>query len=196
MKAQREGVEAGGRAKGTALLPPGAMLVDSSLRVVGWDSRMERATGLSFEEVRGRPCWLALRGVGQGGSASCKRTCKLARKAFEGGEVETVRMLVPCHGGTCDALVSTSAAWLEGEPAILHLLFSYGQRRSDGSRLTPRQLQVLQLLDAGVSTKAIARELGIAENTARNHVRAVLKALGANTRLLAVHKARRHGLVP
>jgi len=61
--------------------------------------------------------------------------------------------------------------------------------------LTPRQRQVLQLLGAGRTTGKIASELGIAEETARNHIKAVLRALEVNSRLEAVVAARHHGLV-
>jgi DNA-binding CsgD family transcriptional regulator len=61
--------------------------------------------------------------------------------------------------------------------------------------LTPRQRQVLQLLGDGRTTGKIASELGIAEETARNHIKAVLRALGARSRLEAVVAARHSGLL-
>jgi PAS domain S-box-containing protein len=64
-----------------------------------------------------------------------------------------------------------------------------------GRRLTPRQYEVLRLLARGASTQQIADELGLARETVRNHVRAVLTALRAHSRLEAVVEARRRGLV-
>ncbi|MDX6482286.1 MAG: hypothetical protein QOE95_57, partial [Gaiellaceae bacterium] len=61
--------------------------------------------------------------------------------------------------------------------------------------LTPRQRQVLQLLGDGRTTVTIASDLGIADETARNHIKAVLRALGARSRLEAVVAARREGLL-
>ena len=61
--------------------------------------------------------------------------------------------------------------------------------------LTPRQREVLRLLGEGRTTGTIASELGIAEETARNHIKAVLRALDANSRLEAVVAARHHGLL-
>jgi len=66
---------------------------------------------------------------------------------------------------------------------------------SQAVELTPRQRQVLQLLGDGRTTGKIASELGIAEETARNHIKAVLRALGARSRLEAVVAARHHGLL-
>ncbi len=57
--------------------------------------------------------------------------------------------------------------------------------------LTPRQAEVMQLLERGFSTKQIAAELHLSTETVRNHVRHVLSALGVNTRLEAVAAARR-----
>ena len=61
--------------------------------------------------------------------------------------------------------------------------------------LTERQLQVLRLLADGLSNKAIARQLGIAEATVKLHVSAVLKELGARNRTEAVIVAHDRGLL-
>jgi len=57
--------------------------------------------------------------------------------------------------------------------------------------LTPRQAEVLRLLEHGRSTAQIARELHLSQETVRNHVRHLLRALGVNSRLEAVAVARR-----
>jgi PAS domain S-box-containing protein len=61
--------------------------------------------------------------------------------------------------------------------------------------LTPRQSQILHLLAHGRSTAQIAAELHIAVETVRNHVRRLLRALGAHSRLEAIAVARRDGLL-
>jgi PAS domain S-box-containing protein len=53
-------------------------------------------------------------------------------------------------------------------------------------QLTPRQVEVLRLLQRGASTDQIASELRLSTETVRNHVRRLLKALGVHTRLEAV----------
>jgi PAS domain S-box-containing protein len=57
--------------------------------------------------------------------------------------------------------------------------------------LTPRQAEVLALLEHGRSTAQIAGELHLSQETVRNHVRHLLRALGVNSRLEAVAVARR-----
>jgi PAS domain S-box-containing protein len=61
--------------------------------------------------------------------------------------------------------------------------------------LTPRQRETLMLLGEGASTEMIAEHLGVARETARNHIRAVLRELGARTRLEAVVEAHARGLL-
>jgi PAS domain S-box-containing protein len=61
--------------------------------------------------------------------------------------------------------------------------------------LTPRQAEVLSLLEHGRSTTQIAKELHLQPETVRNHVRHLLRALGVHSRLEAVALARRSHLV-
>lgn len=56
--------------------------------------------------------------------------------------------------------------------------------------LTPRQVEVLRLLERGYSTKQIAAELHLSTETVRNHIRRLFRALGVNSRLEAVATAR------
>ena len=62
-------------------------------------------------------------------------------------------------------------------------------------RLTRRQSEVLHLLGSGASTEQIATTLHLSQQTVRNHVRHVLQALGAHSRLQAVAIAHREGLI-
>lgn len=52
--------------------------------------------------------------------------------------------------------------------------------------LTPRQTDVLSLLLKGLPNKLIARELSVSVDTVKDHVAAVLRALGVNSRTQAV----------
>lgn len=56
----------------------------------------------------------------------------------------------------------------------------------EGLSLTPRQTDVLALLLQGKPNKIIARELGVSVETIKDHVAAVLKALGVSSRTQAV----------
>jgi PAS domain S-box-containing protein len=61
--------------------------------------------------------------------------------------------------------------------------------------LTPRQSEVLRLLEQGRSTEQIANELHLSVETVRNHIRGILRALGVHSRLEAVAVARREHVV-
>jgi DNA-binding CsgD family transcriptional regulator len=61
--------------------------------------------------------------------------------------------------------------------------------------LTPRQLETLALLADGRSTNEIASALTISLETARNHIRRLLRALGAHSRLEAVARGRELGIL-
>lgn len=65
----------------------------------------------------------------------------------------------------------------------------------DHPALTPRQAQVLRLLEQGRSTKQIAGELHLSPETVRNHIRHLMRTLGVNSRLEAVAIARHEHLV-
>jgi PAS domain S-box-containing protein len=69
-----------------------------------------------------------------------------------------------------------------------------GDQRS--MRLTGRQHEILLLLGDGLGTAEIAGSLGISVETARNHIQAVMRTLGAHSRLEAVAVAHRIGLLP
>jgi len=61
--------------------------------------------------------------------------------------------------------------------------------------LTPRQQEVLRLLAEGLDTSEIARRLGVADETARNHIRGLLRSTGAHSRLQVVLLGMKHGVV-
>lgn len=61
--------------------------------------------------------------------------------------------------------------------------------------LTARELEVLRLLAGGASTLSSAELLGISTATLRAHVQAILRKLGAHSRLEAVAEAARIGLI-
>ncbi len=61
--------------------------------------------------------------------------------------------------------------------------------------LTPREIQVLDLLAQGLPNKAIATRLGISDQTVKFHVSSISGKLGAANRTDAVRRAVRRGLI-
>jgi len=64
-----------------------------------------------------------------------------------------------------------------------------------GSLLSPRELEVLNLLRTGAATDDIAAALGITSRTVKFHVAAILEKLGADDRMGAIVKAFDLGLL-
>jgi DNA-binding NarL/FixJ family response regulator len=76
-------------------------------------------------------------------------------------------------------------------------------QRSDGDSaepggaegLTPREVQVLELLAEGLPNKTIAARLGISDQTVKFHIASLSGKLGAANRTDAVRRGVRRGLV-
>ena len=61
--------------------------------------------------------------------------------------------------------------------------------------LTPREVQVIELLAEGLPNKAIATRLGISDQTVKFHLASISGKLGAANRTDAVRRAVRRGLI-
>jgi DNA-binding NarL/FixJ family response regulator len=61
--------------------------------------------------------------------------------------------------------------------------------------LTAREIEVLRLVAKGLSNKLIASNLGIAEDTAKNHLKNIMKKMGADDRTQAATAAIQRGIV-
>ena len=61
--------------------------------------------------------------------------------------------------------------------------------------LSARQLDVLLMLDQGLTNRDIALQLGLAEKTVKNHITMLFNVLGAGNRLQVIRKARDAGLL-
>jgi DNA-binding NarL/FixJ family response regulator len=87
---------------------------------------------------------------------------------------------------------------LQLDPSVARRLMSSLQAAptdDPAALLTPRELEILQLVGAGKANKAIASELEIGERTARTHVSNILGKLGLSSRTQAALWAVREGLV-
>lgn len=62
--------------------------------------------------------------------------------------------------------------------------------------LTPRELEVLQLIAEGLSTREMADRLCVSENTVKTHCSRVFDKLGVNRRTQAVQAGKQLGLLP
>ena len=61
--------------------------------------------------------------------------------------------------------------------------------------LTAREIEVLDLVSQGLPNKAIAKRLGISDQTVKFHVATICGKLGAANRTDAAHRALRRGII-
>lgn len=73
------------------------------------------------------------------------------------------------------------------------LLPSHTKARPE-DQLTPREIEILKLVVAGLPNKSIARQLGISEKTVKTHLTNVFAAIGVSDRTAAAIWAERTGL--
>ncbi|HEX8903452.1 MAG TPA: response regulator transcription factor [Longimicrobiaceae bacterium] len=62
--------------------------------------------------------------------------------------------------------------------------------------ITPRELEILQAIAAGLSTREIAARLFVSENTVKTHSSRLFDKLNARRRTQAVQIAKEAGLIP
>jgi ATP/maltotriose-dependent transcriptional regulator MalT len=120
-------------------------------------------------------------------------------------EVARVRVLL---GLACRAIGDDDTATLELEAArgVFAQLgaapdlarvdsLTQGAPSIDALGLTPRELQVLRLVAAGETNKAIAAELVLSERTVDRHVSNIFTKLGVSSRAAATAYAYKHQLI-
>ncbi len=73
--------------------------------------------------------------------------------------------------------------------------FTPDAARIEALGLTPRELEVLQLIAEGLSNKEMAERLFVSENTVKTHASRVFDKLGASRRTQAVQLAKSQGLI-
>ncbi len=74
--------------------------------------------------------------------------------------------------------------------------FVRNQQQVAALAITPRELDILDQIAAGKSTREIAQALFVSENTVKTHASRLYDKLGVNRRTQAVQEARRLGLLP
>lgn len=186
MAATPEGIALGGDVEGALanLLVPSYIL--DTAGIVRWiNPAAERLLG----NVRGRHFTSIV------GSEDRARAQELfARKVLGTATATEASGVLISTDGTRLALEVSAVPLTGGKQVVGVFGLLTGEAEADVStppaHLTPRQAEVLRLLEQGRSTKQIAQELHLSRETVKNHVRHLLRALGVNTRLEAVAAVR------
>lgn len=74
--------------------------------------------------------------------------------------------------------------------------FTVNQARLRELGITPRELQILELIASGLSNREIAEKLFVTENTVKTHSSRLFDKLSARRRTQAVQLGKEFGLIP
>jgi PAS domain S-box-containing protein len=168
-------------------------------KVMEWNPAAERLTGIAAAQAEGRPCWEVIAGHDGRGGIVCHPACSILRLAREGWPVRCVDVHVRTPTGEKQISVSTIVVREDRVPMILHAMQDIPEptvatTTDEGPpSLTPRQREILLFLVRGFRAREIATRLMLSETTVRNHIQAILLALGVHSQLEAVARAHRFG---
>jgi two-component system, NarL family, response regulator LiaR len=74
--------------------------------------------------------------------------------------------------------------------------FLLNSKKQAELEITPRELEILELIAKGLSNREIAEKLFVSENTVKTHSSRVFDKLGAKRRTQAVQLGKEFGLIP
>jgi DNA-binding CsgD family transcriptional regulator len=114
---------------------------------------------------------------------------------------------VEIYGALVAVLFSALGIWLgltltrKRSPAAAHAgassePFIVDEQRQADLGITPRELEILRLIAAGLSNREIAERLFVSENTVKTHSSRVFDKLGARRRTQAVEFGKQARLIP
>jgi DNA-binding CsgD family transcriptional regulator len=120
-----------------------------------------------------------------------------------------VRHSVEIYGGIVALLFASLGIWLGLRltranvavravpvPSPADAPFAVNARRQAELGITPRELEILREMAAGLSNKEIAAKLFVSENTVKTHAASVFDKLAARRRTHAVQIAKEAQLIP
>jgi NarL family two-component system response regulator LiaR len=116
---------------------------------------------------------------------------------------------VEIYGGLVAAVFATLGIWLglkltrHTETVVVREVmvpapvdFVRDESKVESLGITPRELEILQLIAEGLSNKEIAERAFVSENTVKTHSSRLFEKLGARRRTQAVQVAKELRLIP
>jgi two-component system, NarL family, nitrate/nitrite response regulator NarL len=122
------------------------------------------------------------------------------RVLLVGSAAERARLRAQANGsidvaGEYDSLAAARAADVDSDAILVAPDAVPADEDGFDEPLTPREVQVLELLAEGLPNKAIAARLRISDQTVKFHASSISGKLGARNRTDAVRRAVRRGLI-
>ena len=114
---------------------------------------------------------------------------------------------IEIYGGLIAAIFAVLGIWLglrltRRQPSVvvkevpLVQPFTRDDSKREDLGITPRELEILELIAKGMSNREIADKLYVSENTVKTHSSRVFDKLGARRRTQAVQLGKEFGLLP
>jgi DNA-binding CsgD family transcriptional regulator len=167
--------------------------------------RAETLIGHSAAACAGHPCHLVISGRTLEGAPLCVPRCRVRRLASRHQEMAPIPMRVAAAGGGqrevtvvvihatdhqlvhCVVDAVTHARLREFiDHVARRAMHDTMRRRMQNDILTPREREILLLLEQGVTQKEIAARLIVSYTTVRNHVQHILGKLGVHSIMEAI----------
>jgi DNA-binding CsgD family transcriptional regulator len=189
---------------------------DGADRIILWNKECETLLGFPSRRVIGKPCYEVMCGRDGSGNVYCHRNCAVAFQAREKKEdpVRRFPLTVKTGEGKTRRISSSMFAIPSYHPALTTLvhvlrpeeapaavasvpepLLPMASPEGELVALTPREAEILGCLAQGNSTPSVARKLGIAAVTVRNHIQSILQKLEVHSKLEAVVLAQKRHLI-
>ena len=115
---------------------------------------------------------------------------------------------VEIYGGLIALVFVTLGLWLglrltgKAKTSVIHELvpapatFVLNEEKVTSLGITKRELEILELIAAGLSNKEIADRVSVSENTVKTHLSSIFEKLGARRRTQAVQIGKGFRLIP
>ena len=187
-----------------------SLLREAGLGVVGEAPAIERAAAMA-RRLRPDVILIDLDRAGDSALAAIRRIARSAPRAhvvvlFAEDELDLVGAL---EAGACACvlkdtpmheILATTRAAAQGElvvspPVVRTLVSQIRAQRPDTAELTPRELEVLELLAQGWDNGHIAARLYMSRATVKRHISSILRKLDVENRIQAAVRAVREGLL-
>jgi len=163
---------------------PALLVAERSGAVVLQNAAARRLIG----PARGKPCWVAMRGLAQAEGLPCRLNC--VADLIDSG-VDRLQHCRPKLEGQKHILTCVP---MDGAVVVV---LNHGADRPPRKwqSLTAREREVLQLLAEGETTSGVAARLGLSQSTVRTHAERMREKLGVSTRAGLVAEGFRLGFI-
>lgn len=184
-----------------------AFAVDRNGVVVLWNEASEQVFGYAKGEALGKKCWELLCGHDINGNRYCFENCPLIEMAFLHEPVHAFKSSfdTSSHQQKQFSVSCVTVFDKPGDEMLLHICHperpvshETPQKSSlpaQPDSLSQREIEVLALLDNGVTTDEVARRLSISTRTVRTHIQHLMYKLQVHNRRDAILLGKRLGLI-